>query len=87
MNSTITIRLNEEERKIFDEYSKVYKGGMSTMIKQLALEKLQDEYDLAAVARFEKVSKEQFAKDLKGMKDGTITIRPYEELLKEAGIE
>lgn len=76
MNFTITIRLNEEERKIFDEYSKVYKGGMSTMIKQLALEKLQDEYDLAAVARFEK-----------GMKDGTITIRPYEELLKEVGIE
>ncbi len=76
MNSTITIRLNEEERKIFDEYSKVYKGGMSTMIKQLALEKLQDEYDLTAVAKFEK-----------GMKDGTITIRPYEELLKEVGIE
>ena len=46
------------------------------MIKQLALEKLQDEYDLAAVARFER-----------GLKDGTITIRPYEELLKETGIE
>ena len=76
MNSTVTIRLNEEERKIFDEYSKVYKGGISTMIKQLALEKLQDEYDLATVARFEK-----------GMKDGTITIRPYKELLKEVGIE
>ena len=76
MNSTVTIRLNEEERKIFDEYSKVYKGGISTMIKQLALEKLQDEYDLAIVARFEK-----------GMKDGTITVRPYEELLEETGLK
>jgi len=76
MNSTVTIRLNEEERKIFNEYSKVYKGGISTMIKQLALEKLQDEFDLAAAAKFEK-----------GMKDGTITISPYEELLKEVGIK
>ena len=76
MNSTVTIRLNEEERKIFDEYSKVYKGGISTMIKQLALEKLQDEYDLATVTRFEN-----------GMENGTITIRSYEELLKEVGME
>lgn len=76
MSSTVTIRLNEEERKILDEYSKVYKGGISTMIKQLALEKLQDEFDFAAVARFEK-----------GIKDGTVNIRPYEELLKEIGIK
>ena len=76
MNSTITIRLNEEERKVFEEYSKVYKGGVSTMIKQLALERLQDEYDLEIVAKYEK-----------GVKDGSITIRPYEELLKETGID
>lgn len=76
MNSTITIRLNDEERKVFDEYSKVYKGGISTMIKQLALEKLQDEYDLSVASRFEK-----------GIKEGSITIRPYEDLLKEVGIK
>ena len=76
MNSTVTIRLNEKEKQIFEEYSKVYKGGISTMIKQLALEKLQDEYDLAVVAEFER-----------GMKDGSVTIRPYEDLLKETGLE
>ena len=76
MTSTVTIRLNEEERKIFSEYAKVYKGGLSTMIKQLALEKLQDEYDLALAERFES-----------GMSDGTISIRPYSELLKETGLE
>ena len=76
MNSTVTIRLNEEEQKIFSEYSKVYKGGISTMIKQLALEKLQDEYDLALAARFEQ-----------GLNDGSVTIRPYSELLKETGLE
>ncbi len=76
MNSTVTIRLNEEEQKIFSEYSKVYKGGISTMIKQLALEKLQDEYDLALATRFEQ-----------GLNDGSVTIRPYSELLKETGLE
>ena len=76
MNSTVTIRLNDEEQKIFAEYSKVYKGGLSTMIKQLALEKLQDEYDLAIAERFEN-----------GLSDGSITIRPYSELLKETGLK
>ncbi len=75
MNSTVTIRLNKEERKIFEEYLKLYKGGLSTMIKQLALEKLQDEYDLAVAERFEK-----------SLSDGSITIRPYSELLKETGL-
>lgn len=76
MNSTITIRLNEEEKEIFEEYSKVYKGGLSTMIKHLALEKLQDEFDYEKIAKFES-----------GIKDGTVTTRPYSELLKELGIE
>ena len=76
MSVTITIRLNEEEQKIFNEYSKVYKGGLSTMIKHLALEKLQDEYDLATIERYEK-----------GIADGSVTIRPYSELLKEVGLD
>lgn len=76
MNSTITIRLNEEEKRVFEEYSKLYKGGISTMIKQLALEKLQDEYDLEAALRFEK-----------GIKEGSITVRPYDELMKETGLD
>lgn len=76
MSSTVTIRLNDEEKKIFTESSKVYKGGLSTMIKQLALEKLQDEYDLAAAERFES-----------GISDGSVTIRPYSELLKETELK
>ena len=76
MSSTVTIRLYDEEKKIFTEYSKVYKGGLSTMIKQLALEKLQDEYDLAVAERFES-----------GISDGSVTIRPYSELLKETELK
>lgn len=76
MSSTVTIRLNDEEKKIFTEYSKVYKGWLSTMIKQLALEKLQDEYDLAVAERFES-----------GISDGSVIIRPYSELLKETELK
>ena len=76
MSATITIRLNEEEQKIFNEYAKVYKGGLSTMIKQLALERLQEEYDLAAIERYER-----------GIADGSVTTRPYSELLKEVGLD
>ena len=72
MNETISIRLSKEEKKIFKEYSKIYGSGLSTMIKQLALEKLHDEFDLAIAERFER-----------GYADGSITIRPYSELLKE----
>jgi hypothetical protein len=43
------------------------------MIKQLALEKIQDEYDLAAARKFED-----------GIKDSSVTIRPYEELIKKS---
>ena len=44
--STLTIRLNEEEKSIFQSVSGLYGGKLSTTIKQLALEKLEDEYDL-----------------------------------------
>ena len=76
MNSTVTIRLNEKEKELFEKYATIYKGGISTMIKQLALEKLQDEYDLAIA--------EEFEKDLK---EGKARIRPYDELLKETGLK
>ena len=58
------------------EYSKMYKGGLSTMIKQLALEKLQDEYDLQLAAEFER-----------GLTDGTVTVRPYDRLRQEENLK
>ncbi len=76
MGSTVTIRLNDEEKRIFMEYSKMYKGGLSTMIKQLALEKLQDEYDLQLAAEFER-----------GLSEGTVTVRPYDRLRQEENLK
>lgn len=75
MNSTVTIRLSEEEERILSEYSNNHNIDMATSIKQLALERIQDEQDLVVAQHFEN-----------GISDGSITIKPYDELLKETGI-
>lgn len=51
--STLTIRLNEEEKSIFQSVSGLYGGKLSTTIKQLALEKLEYEYDLQLMKEYE----------------------------------
>ena len=51
--STLTIRLNEEEKSIFQSVSGLYGCKLSTTIKQLALEKLEDEYDLQLMKEYE----------------------------------
>ncbi|NLW28597.1 MAG: hypothetical protein GXY98_01650 [Erysipelothrix sp.] len=52
--SVISIRLNEEEKSILNELSKVYDTSISSMIKKLAFEKLEDNFDLELVTRYEK---------------------------------
>ncbi len=51
--STLTIRLNEEEKNLFQSVSELYDGKLSTTIKQLALDKLEDEYDLKLIKDYE----------------------------------
>ena len=72
MSVTVTICLNEEERQFFEEHTKRYQRDLSVTIKQLALEKMLDEYDMSIAERFEK-----------GIVDGAVTVRPYSELRKE----
>ena len=50
---TLTIRLNEEEKNLFQNVAGLYGGKLSTTIKQLALEKLEDEYDLKLIKDYE----------------------------------
>lgn len=52
--SVISIRLNEEEKSILNELSKVYDTSISSMINKLAFEKLEDNFDLELVTRYEK---------------------------------
>ena len=54
MAGTITIRVNDIEEKILDQVADVYGLGKSSLIKQLAFEKLEDEYDLKLIEEYEK---------------------------------
>ena len=69
--TTLTLRLNKEEEQIFNSISGLYGGKLSTTIKQLALEKIEDEYDLQLIKDFE--SRE---------KKGEVTLIEFDDLKK-----
>lgn len=75
MAGTITIRLNDAEDAIIERASSLHGIGKSSLIKQLALEKLEDEYDLKIFEEYEKKKAK-----------GTLKIRPIEELWAELGL-
>ena len=76
MRDTITIRLNEEEKEIIEAGASLYKGSISSVIKKIAIERFEDDFDLLAVAEYEKRKK-----------NGTLKLHPIEELFDELGIE
>ena len=57
MNITVTIKLNQEEKQLFEEYSKVYKGGLYSMTKELSMEKLKTNTTLSPSPNFKMVLK------------------------------
>ena len=51
--TTLTVRINQEEEKIYNSVANLNGGKLSTAIKQLALEKIEDEYDMQLIKDFE----------------------------------
>ena len=51
--SVISIRVNDDEKAILENASKIYGCGISSMVKQLAFEKLEDEYDMKVIKEYE----------------------------------
>ena len=76
MGRTVTIRLNDKEQEFLESSSVLYKGSLSSIIKRLAIEKLEDEYDLMVIADYEKRERE-----------GKTKYYTYEEMLKELDLE
>ena len=72
MAGTITIRVNDMEEKILDQAADVYGLGKSSLIKQLAFEKLEDEYDLKLIEEYEKKKAA-----------GKLKTKPVDELWKD----
>ena len=46
--SIVSVRVNDDEMKVLNEFSKLYGCGVSSMIKRIVFERLEDEYDLKA---------------------------------------
>ncbi len=71
MGEIVSVRFNEEESKLLRQVSALYGCGVSSLIKRLAFEKLEDEYDL------------QIMRDYEAEKTaGTLETIPYEEVRK-----
>ena len=72
MAGTITIRINDNEEEVLNRVAAIYGMGKSSLLKRLAFEKIEDEYDISIFEAYE-------AKKAAGL----ISTRPIEELWKE----
>lgn len=73
--SLISVRVNEAEREILEKAASIYGCGLSSMMKMLVFEKLEEEYDLKIVEDYERKKAK-----------GEISFRPIDELWKELGL-
>lgn len=50
---TITVRLNEDEEKVFNEYAKLYDMPLSTLFKKTLKEKIEDDTDMKIIEEYD----------------------------------
>lgn len=73
--STISLRVPEEELKIFKSYAQLNSWSLSKAIRETMFEKIEDEFDLKV---FEEYENEKA--------NGTLITRPIDELWKNLEI-
>lgn len=74
--SVVSIRFNDEEEEIVKNYVKSKGTNLSQYIKNIIFEKIEEEYDLKLVQEY-----------LKAKSEETLNLIPFEEAVKEWGIE
>ena len=52
--STITVRLNNEEARIYKEYAKFKNTPLSTLMKEALEEKIEEEIDLKSILAYKR---------------------------------
>lgn len=72
MSSIISVRVNDTEEKILNSVSAMYGCGVSSFIKKVVFEKIEDDYDIKSIEEYESEKK-----------NGTLETRPIEELWEE----
>ncbi|SFK81367.1 hypothetical protein SAMN05216235_1785 [Salinicoccus halodurans] len=75
MMGTITVRLNEMEQKVFEEYAKMYDVPLSTLMKQTLEERIEDELDLDAIKAYENQ-----------LETDDVTVYEHDEMKKMLGL-
>ena len=50
---TVTVRLKNEENKLFNEYAEIHDMPLSTILKETLKEKMEDDYDMALIKEYE----------------------------------
>ncbi len=72
MSAVISIRVSDTEQELLTKASSIYGCGVSSLMKRLVFEKLEDEYDFQIIKEYEHKKEE-----------GTLNTRPIEELWAE----
>lgn len=75
MSSVVSVRINEQEAQLLKHASTIYGCPMSSLLKKLAFEKLEDDYDISLIREYEKEKQ-----------TGKLQTRPMDELFQELGI-
>ena len=53
MGETITVRVNEAEINALNTVAKIYNCGISSLLKRLAFEQIENEYDISVIKDYE----------------------------------
>ena len=75
MSSVISVRINEKEAEILNQAAAIYGCAVASLLKRLALEKLEDEYDMQVIKKYEEERRK-----------GKVKIYPIEELFEELDV-
>ena len=75
MSSVISVRINEKEAEILNQAAAIYGCAVSSLLKRLALEKLEDEYDMQVIKKYEEERRK-----------GKVKIYPIGELFEELDV-
>jgi predicted DNA-binding protein len=73
--STITIRLNEDEQRTFNEYAKLYDMPLSTLFKKTLEERIEDEIDMKMIKEYEE-----------DVKNGNFEVYTHDQVKKILGL-
>ena len=75
LSFVICLCINEKESEILNQAAAIYGCAVSSLLKRLALEKLEDEYDMQVIKKYEEEKRR-----------GKVKTYPIEELFEELDV-